>query len=119
MRKFPSIMPITNEALKEHPFLEEMYEDSYFPNPLVDKGKAILVRLCEAIEAQKPASDEALLELTHAATEEFNVLAEEFLEQDSEIETGARECIAADFETIAEAYGFNVDIEDVIATREW
>lgn len=112
-------MPVTNDHLKDYPFLQEMYDDDYFPKPLVDKGKAILVNLCETIEAQKPADDDNLLQLTHAATEEFNTLAEEFLDQDSDIETGAREAIAADFEFIAKAYGFNIDVEDLIETRDW
>lgn len=112
-------MPITNEQLKDYPFLELMYDDEYFPNALVDKGKAILVRLCEAIEAQKPSDEASLLRLTHAATEEFNVLQDEFIEQESEIETGAREAIGEDFDFIAKAYGFNTDVEDLIATRDW
>ena len=38
-------MAITNEKLKNYPFLKGMYEDGYFPTFLVDKGKNILVRL--------------------------------------------------------------------------
>jgi hypothetical protein len=112
-------MPITNDQLKNYPFLQEMYEDGYFPTFLVDKGKAILVRLCEAIEARKPADNDSLLQLTHAATDEFNALADEFLENDSEIETVARDAIGGDFAFIVNAYGFDIDVEDVIATRDW
>ncbi len=112
-------MPITHPAVLQHPFLADMYEDNYFPNDLVDRGKAILMRLCESIEVEKPASVEALYALTHAATDEFNALAEAFYEHDSEIETAARECIAGDFAFIAEAYGFDADIEELIATRDW
>src|SRR5688572_30801499 len=99
-------MPITNDQLKNYPFLQEMYEDGYFPTFLVDKGKAILVRLCETIEARKPADNDSLLQLTHVATDEFNALAEEFLENDSEIETVARDAIGVDFAFIVKAYGF-------------
>jgi hypothetical protein len=60
-----------------------------------------------------------LYALTHAATEEFNALAEEFEENDSELETAAREAIAEDFEWIAKAYGFDADIEELIAPRDW
>lgn len=112
-------MPITNDHLKSYPFLQEMYDDDYFPKALVDKGRDLLVHLCEAIEEQKPANDAGLLELTHAATEEFNELAVEFEEAGSEIETAAREAIGADFEFIVKAYGFDIDLEDVIATRDW
>jgi len=46
-------------------------------------------------------------------------LQEEFYENDSEIETAARECIAMDFEFIAKSYGFEADSEELIATRDW
>jgi hypothetical protein len=112
-------MPITNPKLQNHPFLEEMYRDAYFPDFLVDKCKQILLDLCEAIEAKKPADNASLLKLTHAATDRFNELIEAFEENDSDLETGAREAIGADFDTIVKAYGFDVDIEEVIATRDW
>lgn len=112
-------MPITNESLKDYPFLQEMFDDDYFPNDLVEKGKKILIELCEQIEWQKPKDLEALYALTHAATDRFNELQEEFFENDSEIETAAREAIAADFAFIATAYGFEADTEELIATRDW
>ena len=112
-------MTIANEKLQKYPFLDEMSRDDYFPAHLVDKGKAILVRLCEAIESREPAGLPALYALTHAATEEFNALAEEFNENDSDIETAARDCIGMDFAFIAKAYGFDADTEELIAPREW
>lgn len=97
-----------------------MYEDDYFPDFLVNKCKAILVSLCLTIETNLPADVEALYPLTHAATEKFNDMEEEFDEHDSEIETAARECIALDFECIAHAYGFvAADMEELIAPRDW
>lgn len=112
-------MPIEHPDIRQHAFLAEMQADSYFPDVLVGRGKAILLRLCEAIEAEKPASLEALYALSHAATDEFNALAEEFYAHDSEIETVARECIAADFAFVAKAYGFDADTEELIATPDW
>ena len=112
-------MPITNERLRNHRFLSEMYKDKYFPKALVDKGKQILIRLCEEIESQKPEELAGLYPLTHTATDEFNVLAEGFEEHGSEIETAARECIGAEFRLIAVAYGFDADAEELMATREW
>lgn len=112
-------MPITNKTMANHLFLAEMYEDEYFPNVLVDKGKAILVRLCERIESDEPQSLDDLYPLTHAATEEFNDLAVEFEDEESEIETAAREAIGSDFAAIAAAYGFDADIEELIAPRDW
>jgi len=113
-------MNISNEKIKHFSFLSVMYEDDYFPDVLVDKVKSVLMRLCEDIEHQKPTDEASLLVLTHAATERINALEEDFAEHESEIETAAREDIAESFEVIVRAYGFaNVDIEDVIETREW
>lgn len=110
---------ITNEKMKGYPFLKEMYGDSYFPDHLVDKGRSILIKLCIGIETIKPQNLEGLYKLTHAATEEFNHLAEEFYDHDSEIETAARDAIGMDFFNIAENYGYNADIEELIAPRDW
>lgn len=108
-----------NEKAKDYEFLDEMYRDDYFPNDLVDKGKQILIDLCEAIETNEPKSLDDLYMLTHEATEQFNELCEEFEERDSEIETAARECIGQDFEEISKFYGFDADVEELIATRDW
>ena len=113
-------MAITNAKLKDYPFLQAMYRDSYFPDHLVDKGRQILIQLCETIEAVQPQDEAQLYALTHAATDQFNALAEEFNENDSEIETAARDCIGTDFGFIATAYGFaGADLEELIATRDW
>ena len=110
---------IKNEKLKDYTFLKDMYQDSYFPNFLVDKGKEILVKLCLQIEAENPESLSELYKLTHAATNKFNDLEDEFGENGSELETGAREAIGGDFAFIAQVYGFDADIEELIATRYW
>jgi hypothetical protein len=97
-----------------------MYSDGYFPDHVVDKGKAILLGLCEQIEAERPGDLGALYALTGAATEEFNALADEFDAAGSEIETVAREVIAGDFRFIALAYGFaDAEVEELIAARDW
>ncbi len=112
-------MPVTSKVA-EHPFLKDMYGDDYFPDHLVDKGRAILLRLCDRVEAERPADLAALYVLTHAATEEFNALDEEFNAAGSGIETVAREWIAEEFWFVASAYGFDdADIEELIAPRDW
>ena len=110
---------IKNDPLQDYVFLAEIAQDSYFPQDLVDKGRQILIGLCEEIEREAFLNEETLLELCQRATEAFNLLAEEFEARDSEIETAARECIAGDFEAIATAYGFDTDVEELIALREW
>lgn len=114
------VVAVTNQKVFEHEFLTGMYDDGYFPDHLVDKGKAILLSLCERIEADQPADLAALYTLTHAATEEFNALQAEFEAADSEIETVARDVIGEEFWFVATAYGFDkADIEELIATRDW
>ncbi|WP_405020286.1 DUF5713 family protein [Kitasatospora sp. NBC_00070] len=113
-------MTITNRQVSEHPFLRGLYADDYYPDHVLDLGKAILLRLCERIEAERPADLAALYLLTEVATEEFNALEAAFEEADSEIETVAREEIAEDFWFVATAYGFaDADVEELIAARDW
>lgn len=113
-------MMMNNAQINGHAFLADMYRDNYFPNFLVDKIKAILLEFCQQIEDQQVQDEAGLLRLSHAATEKINALAAEFEEHDSELETGAREAMGADFEFIVRSYGFaDVDIEDVIAPRDW
>ncbi|KUL21989.1 DUF5713 family protein [Streptomyces regalis] len=109
-------MNIGNQQVTAHPFLTALYADGYYPDHVVDRGKAILLRLCERIEAERPADLAALYVLTQAATDEFNALQDD----DFDIETVAREEIAGDFWFVAHAYGFaDADDEELIATRDW
>ncbi|MEU7473454.1 DUF5713 family protein [Streptomyces sp. NPDC044984] len=113
-------MPISNEQVTAHPFLRALYRDAYYPDHVVDRGRAVLLALCERVEAERPADLTALYALTHAATEEFNDLQAVFEEAGSEIETVAREEIAEEFRFVARAYGFaDADVEELIAPRDW
>ncbi|XBH21338.1 DUF5713 family protein [Jonesiaceae bacterium BS-20] len=56
----------------------------------------------------------------HCMAPSLSILDHDFDNADSEIETVARECIAGDFATIAQAYGYEgYDVEELIATRDW
>lgn len=111
---------IKNKVLATHSFLKEMDNDNYYPTHLVKKGQDLLKALCVKIEATSPKNLSELYILTQETTDQFNELAEEFYEEESEIETVARECIAEDFGFIADEYGFeDADIEELIATRDW
>ena len=113
-------MPITNPTILEHHFLAEMFDSSYYPDSVVKQGENILLALCAQIEATLPHDLDALYVLTHAATERFNDLAGAFDEQDSDIDTVARECISVDMLFIAQAYGFaDADIEALTSPRDW
>jgi hypothetical protein len=110
---------LKNEAARHHDFLADMYADDYFPKHAVDQGRDILVQLCHSLEAQPPQSLDELYARTHSATERFNDLQAVFEEADSELETAARESIGMDFLFIAQAYGFDADVEELIAPRDW
>ncbi|CAL9373437.1 MULTISPECIES: DUF5713 family protein [unclassified Streptomyces] len=113
-------MQISNQRVAAHRFLAGLYEDDYFPDRVVDRGRDILLRLCARVEAARPGDLTALYVLTHAATEEFNALEAAFEEAGSEIETTAREEIGEEFWFVAQAYGFtDADPEELIAPREW
>ncbi|MFG3165458.1 DUF5713 family protein [Streptomyces sp. NPDC048232] len=113
-------MSITNQQVAGHAFLQQMYDDSYFPDHVVDRGKAILLRLCERVEVEQPSDLDTLYALTQAATEEFNLLDREFVAAGSGIETVAREWICDEFCFIASAYGFmDADAEELTSGRDW
>ena len=40
-----NINEIKNDSIKQYHFLEPMYHDPFFPKPLVDEGKDILINL--------------------------------------------------------------------------
>lgn len=75
---------------------------------MVDRGRAILLQLCERIEAERPSDLEALYALTQAVAEEFNLLDREFMAAGSGSETVAREWICDEFSFVASAYGIRV-----------
>ena len=73
--------------------LDEMYQDDYYPAFLVDKVKDELQKVIDLLESGE-TDIEAVQETLDEAVCGINDLQEEFDENDSEIETVARECIA-------------------------
>lgn len=110
---------LTEDEIDQLSLLEEMYQDGYFPNELVDRLKQILVDACRSIETTAPKSEAELYVITHAATERINDLQGDFEEAESEIETVARDSIAVSFGKVATVYGFEADLEELVATRDW
>ena len=98
--------------------LDEMYQDEYYPDFLVDKVKEELqkvIRLLESGETDVGAVQETLDEAVCG----INDLQEEFDEHDSEIETVARDCIGVTVAYILEWFGIPIDIEEAIRERDW
>lgn len=98
--------------------LNEMYEDEYFPDFLVDKVKNELqkvIGLLENGETDTEVVQEKLDEVVCA----INDLQDEFDENDSEIETVARDCIGETVAYILEWFGIPINIEEAIRERDW
>lgn len=115
---------VTNQQVKDRVFLRGLYGDGggddYYPRPVLDQGRSVLLDLCGRIEAEQPADLAALYVLTGAATQRFNELEAGFEAAGSMIDTVAREAIAEEFWFVASAYGFaDADVEKLIAAREW
>ena len=98
--------------------LDEMYQDEYYPDFLVDKVKEELqkvIRLLESGETDVGAVQKILDEAVCG----INDLQEEFDENDSEIETVARDCIGVTVAYILEWFNIPIDTEEAIRDRDW
>ena len=98
--------------------LDEMYQDNYYPTFLVDKVKDELQKVIDLLESGE-TDTEVVQETLDEAVCGINDLQEEFDENDSEIETVARECIAATVAYILEWFGIPIDTEEAIRERDW
>ena len=98
--------------------LDEMYQDEYYPDFLVDEVRDALQKVVDLLESGE-TNTEVVQETLDEAVSSINDLQEEFDENDSEIETVARECIAADVAYILEWFDIPIDTEDAIRERDW
>ena len=98
--------------------LDEMYQDKYYPDFLVDKVKDELQKVIDLLESGE-TDTEAVQERLDEAVCGINDLQQEFDETDSELETVARECIAAAVAYILEWFNIPIDTEEAIRERDW
>ena len=98
--------------------LDEMYQDEYYPDFLVDEVRDALQKVVDLLESGE-TNTEVVQETLDEAVCSINDLQEEFDENDSEIETVARECIAADVAYILEWFDIPIDTEEAIRERDW
>lgn len=103
---------------QNYKLLDEMYRDEYYPDFLVDKVKDELQKVIDLLEGGE-TDPEVVQEMLDEAVGGINDLQEEFDEHDSEIETVARECIAADVAYILEWFHIPIDTEEAIRERDW
>jgi hypothetical protein len=106
------------EKFSEELYLVDMYDDDYYPNFLVDKIKNLLkggVKLLEDgernLEVIQKKFDEIIIGI--------NDLQEEFDENDSEIETVARESIGQTVIDIIKHFNLEIDVETLMKERDW
>jgi len=98
--------------------LYEMYDDDYYPNFLVDKIKAELDKV-EAVLAGGEKDTAIIQQHFDTMTQAINDLEKEFDENDSEIETVARESIGEAVDYLLQKYRIDIDVEEAIREREW
>ena len=98
--------------------LSDMYEDSYLPDFLVDKIQENILTIIAFLESDQKTTcqiQKKLDEMTNA----INNRQEEFGENDSEIETVARDSITTTIEYILQYYNIEIDLETALGQRDW
>ena len=98
--------------------LDEMYQDAYFPDFLVDKVKDELQKVIDLLESGE-TDTEVIQKKLDEMTCAINDLQEEFDENDSEIEMVARDCIGVSVGYVLEWFGIPIDMEEAIRERDW
>jgi predicted dinucleotide-utilizing enzyme len=103
---------------KDYKLLDAMYQDGYFPDFLVDKIKELVQNVIAVLETGERNSEKIQSKFDEM-TLAINDLQEEFEENDSEIETAARESIGETVEYILKWFDIDIDAEDAIGERDW
>lgn len=99
-------------------YLNEMYNDSYYPDFLVDKIKEEILKF-EFYLKNKNISINDIQKKLDEMTLSINNIEEEFNQNQSEIETVARESICDTVFLILKKYNVKIDIEEALRLREW
>ena len=103
----------------QYVLLQNMYEDTYYPQYLVDKIKWQFIHLIEHLEGANLKDLALVQDKLDEFTMFINSMQQEFWDQDSEIETVASESIAATLEYILDWFEIDIPIEDALREREW
>ncbi len=98
--------------------LQDMYGDEYFPEFLVDKIKELILKVVTYLETGEDDPSKIQQKLDEL-TLGINDLQEEFDENDSEIETMARDSIAVSVKYVLQWFDITIDIEDALRERDW
>lgn len=98
--------------------LEELYEDSFYPDFLIDKLKYLLEDFINYVE-QHLINMADLGDKIYELIENALSLQYEFLDNDSEYDNLARECFVRNLEYIIQWFHLPLNLEEVLAEREW
>jgi len=99
-------------------YLPDMYADDYFPKSEVDKVKATIQKVVTFLE-KGDASKKKIQKKLDDMTLTINELQNDFSDNGSELETGARESIAETVERVLAHFNVDIDIEDALGERDW
>ena len=103
---------------ENYELLAAMYQDDYFPDFLVDKIKMLIQNVIDLLETEEKDL-EIIQDKFDEMTLAINDLQEEFEENDSELETVARDSIGETIEYILQWFDIDIDVEDAIGERDW
>lgn len=98
--------------------LEELYEDSFYPDFLIDKIKYLLEDFINFVE-QKPKNMADVGDKIYYLIQNANSLQYEFLDNDSEYDNIAREYLIRNLEYIIQWFHLPINLEEALAEREW
>lgn len=103
---------------ENYQLLADMYQDGYFPDFLVDKVKELVQNVISYLETGEQDLEKIQKQFDEM-TLAINDLQEEFEENDSEIETVARDSIGETVDYILKWFEIDLDVEDAIQERDW
>ena len=89
--------------------LEELYEDSFYPDFLIDKIKYLLEDFINFVE-QKPKNMADVGDKIYDLIQNANSLQYEFLDNDSEYDNIARECLIRNLEYIIQWFQLPINL---------
>lgn len=103
---------------KSYKLLEEMYADGYFPDFLVDKVRDEVQKIIKLLETGE--TDEGVIqENLDGMVCAINDLQEEFYENDSELETAARESIGETIDYVLKWFAVPINLDEALRECEW
>ena len=104
-------------AMEDYVLLQDLYDDDYYPDSLVEELERELTGLVYFLEAGE--ADSTLIQRKlDGMTSRINEIAEEFIENDSRIESMAAETLEADVSQILNEFGVDIELEEALRERE-